>query len=141
MKHEETVTGRVSYEISRARRYGVPLTVVLVGQAPGGDPPTGDLVAAVQDGIRTADLVWRLPEDRALVLLPHTGFDGGMGFARRIVRELAAARIAALAGVASVSEQHRGGDELIAEAQEALSKASKDNPVAAFGESPLDSSQ
>jgi len=124
--------------MARARRYGLPLTLVLVAS---GEPlrEQPQFFEEVSNRTRGADIVKRFDEFRVMVLLPHTGLDGGIGFARRITAEMNSDGLAAKAGVAAMSAQHQTSSDLVDEAVEALGETSADNLVIAYGETPIDS--
>ena len=138
MEYVESSEERVSYEMARARRYGLPLTLVLVtsGESIDAQPQFHEEVA---NRTRGADIVKRFDEFCMMVLLPHTGLDGGIGFARRITSEMTEDGLTARAGVAAMSLQHQTSNDLVQEAVEALGETSADNLVIAFGETPIDS--
>jgi len=134
VEYIETAEERVGYEMARARRYGLPLTLVLISCPDNGET---DPMEIILSKIRAADIAKPFGENLVLVMLPHTGLDGGMGFARRILDDLLEITVQAGAGVASISLQHSTGDDLISEVEEALAAATDDNPVVAFGETPI----
>lgn len=124
-------------EVKRSRRYGHPLSLALVAVDPprpaAGPRPSAraraarlaELLALVSGSLRDIDLAVPLPEDRLVVLMPHTHADGGLRVARRIcalVRERGGLTVSA--GVAA----HRGDRAvtfggLVKRASEALARA------------------
>lgn len=131
MEYVETAEERVGYEMARARRYGLPLTLVLVKyELKEGTDPLGLLDRKV----RAADIVKPFSETVALLLPPHTGLDGGLGFGRRCTTDMQSHDIPCSVGVASISSNHKTGADLINEALEAVQQATPENPVVASGE-------
>jgi diguanylate cyclase (GGDEF)-like protein len=82
-------------EVKRSRRYGYPLSLVLVGvdrwdEAVRGSGAAaraqllGDLLGVVSGGLRDIDVAVPFSDERLLVLMPHTKEDGALRVARRL---------------------------------------------------------
>ncbi len=110
-------------EVRRAKRYGYPLAILLVGldaipALPELNKPnlqreiTGGLAVAIAKSIRDIDIPIHYADDRILVFLPHTDLAGAEEVGRRIKRRIKrityrgegiTAQLTASVGVAGVS--------------------------------------
>jgi diguanylate cyclase (GGDEF)-like protein len=115
-------------EVRRAKRYGYPLAIMLVGldaipalhelQRPSLQREiTGGLAVAIAKSIRDIDIPIHFADDRILVFLPHTDLAGAEEVGRRIKRRIkrityrgdgVTAQLTASVGVAGIS----GGESL-----------------------------
>ena len=115
-------------EVRRAKRYGYPLSVLLVGLDPSADGQpdrpselqreiTAGLAVAIAQSIRVIDLPIHYADDKILVFLPHTELDGAVEVGRRIKRRIkrityrgehGTAQLTASVGIAGVT----AGDDL-----------------------------
>lgn len=125
---------RVNYEVVRARRYGVPLSIVVV-RAGNEGAPEPQLEEELANQSRGADIVMPYDEYCVLVLLTHTGLDGALQFANRIADSLSG--LSVRAGLASVVFGADGGADLMGEALEALELCTDENRVVTYGEMPM----
>lgn len=90
-------------EVKRARRYGFPLALALVGFDPiTGHPPgeghvheqlMGGLALAIRRSLRDTDFPVHHSVDRVLLLMPHTDLAGSLIVARRICERVAKASL------------------------------------------------
>jgi diguanylate cyclase (GGDEF)-like protein len=82
-------------EVKRSRRYGYPLSLVLLGvdrweevvRGVGAGARTrllGELLGAVSGGLRDIDVAVPFSDERLLVLMPHTKEEGALRVARRL---------------------------------------------------------
>jgi len=134
MQYQETVDERVAYEMARARRYGLPLTVALFKCSPGGTDP-GRLASEVGSRVRCADIVKPMGEGIVIAMLPHTGLDGGIGFARRMLGDLEKVAFAdPRAGLSCLGSHHQAAADLVGEVRLALAHSTTDNNLGVFGE-------
>jgi two-component system, cell cycle response regulator len=107
-------------EVKRSRRYGYPVSLGLFAvdgwaQLAAGLAPSGaaallaELLAVLTSAVRDIDLAVPFDEDRLVVLMPHTGPEGALAVARRLVARVrereATARFTVSAGIAG----HAGG--------------------------------
>jgi len=89
-------------EVKRARRYGFPLSLALVGFDPLGQAVTPDLRAqlmgglalAIRRSLRDTDFPVQYSPDRVVLLMPHTDLQGALVVSRRIVERVAKATLA-----------------------------------------------
>ncbi len=90
----------IRVEFNRAQRYGYPISCLMVSVDRLGylrdlygysvkETILGQIVDLLKTEIRSSDFLGRLPDDRLLTVVPHTGSDGTAVMAERI---LAAAR-------------------------------------------------
>ena len=125
-------------EAQRARRYGFPLSVVLLAfdplegleMAELQGPLYSGMALAIRRSLRDTDFPVRYSKTRVLLLMPHTDLAGGTVVARRIVARVAKAslkvnelelRPTLSAGVAAtVPGQELGFEELLRRAEGAL---------------------
>lgn len=84
-------------EIRRAKRYGYPLSVLLLSLDPYRLPPgrlttrrqvRSAVARAVSDSIRDIDIPVYVGQEKLLVLLPHTDVDGARKVGSRLVRQI-----------------------------------------------------
>lgn len=88
-------------EVKRARRYGFPLAIALVGFDPVKVKPTpglqeqlmGGLALAIRRSLRDTDYPVQQSTDRVLLLMPHTDLAGSLIVARRICERVARATL------------------------------------------------
>jgi diguanylate cyclase (GGDEF)-like protein len=140
---------RIEEEMARCRRFGHPLSVVLLDlddfASVNGDLSRQDadetlrgVAQILLKGSRAVDIVSRLGVDEFAILLVETSRGGAEVYAERIVDTLAAAsfghgrRVTASLGVASLPEGAATSDELVQGARAALlaAKAAGKNCVA-----------
>ncbi|MCU0685137.1 MAG: diguanylate cyclase [Polyangiaceae bacterium] len=135
---------RLTDEVARSRRHGVPLTVVAldidhfkkVNDQHGhemGDIVLRNVARAMSEGLRSNDLAARPGGEEFLLLLPHTDLNGGLAMAERVRTRLerlphigsaASLRVTASFGVAcSEPGSVPNGEELLARADQALYEA------------------
>jgi diguanylate cyclase (GGDEF)-like protein len=89
-------------EVKRARRYGFPLSLALVGFDPLEKAVTPDLRAqlmgglalAIRRSLRDTDFPVQYSPDRVVLLMPHTDLQGALVVSRRIVERVAKATLA-----------------------------------------------
>jgi two-component system cell cycle response regulator len=92
---------RLTAEVDRARRFGSPLSLLLldvdyfkeINDTAGhlaGDRVLRQLGALLQDAVRTVDVVARYGGEEFVVILPETLAEGGMVFAERLRERVAA---------------------------------------------------
>ncbi|GAB4387748.1 MAG: hypothetical protein Kow0025_03060 [Thermodesulfovibrionales bacterium] len=143
---------RLECEISRARRYGSPLSVILldidgfkdVNDTHGhvaGDRVLRAVSDTLKGSLRKTDVLGRLGGDEFMVVLPATALEGAEGYAERIRRSVESARLSAPGsgplkvtlslGVTVFGEHDTDADSLIRRADRALyaSKNSGKNRV------------
>ncbi len=128
-------------EVKRARRYGFPLALALVGF----DPLPGEIDAelhtqlmgglalAIRRSLRDTDYPVQQPGDKVLLLMPHTDLAGSLIVARRITERVSRATLQAgdtvlpptiSVGVAAGEPgREYGFSDLIRQAQDGLSAA------------------
>jgi diguanylate cyclase (GGDEF)-like protein len=96
-------------EIRRAKRYGYPLSLMLLSVDPYRLPPgqlttrrevRASVAQAVSNSIRDIDIPVYVGQEKLLVLLPHTDVEGGKKVGRRLVRQIS--RSASQAGDAHI---------------------------------------
>jgi diguanylate cyclase (GGDEF)-like protein len=88
-------------EVKRARRYGFPLAIALVGFDPVKVKPTpqlqeqlmGGLALAIRRSLRDTDYPVQQSNERVLLLMPHTDLAGSLIVARRICERVARATL------------------------------------------------
>lgn len=88
-------------EVKRARRYGFPLAIALVGFDPVKVKPSpglleqlmGGLALAIRRSLRDTDYPVQQGPDRVLLLMPHTDLAGSLIVARRICERVARATL------------------------------------------------
>jgi diguanylate cyclase (GGDEF)-like protein len=88
-------------EVKRARRYGFPLAIALVGFDPVKVKPSaglqeqlmGGLALAIRRSLRDTDYPVQQGADRVLLLMPHTDLAGSLIVARRICERVARATL------------------------------------------------
>jgi diguanylate cyclase (GGDEF)-like protein len=116
---------RLREEVSRCRRYGTPLSLVLIDLDrfkeindrhghPVGDDVLVHVGAALRERVRTGELVARIGGDEFAVLMPNTDLDGARAFAEWVedaltklplgMAELIGLEIAGSAGCAELPE-------------------------------------
>lgn len=125
---------RVQYEIVRARRYKVPLSVLVVSGGTEASPEP-QIIEELANLARGADVVLPYVANMVLVVLTHTGLDGALCFARRAVDALA--DFDAIAGLSTAPQGPSDGADLLQEALEALTQATVDDPLRTYGEQEL----
>jgi len=95
----EAIKDLLVVEVRRAKRYGYPLAILMVGLDPipalhelnRPELPreiTGGLAVAIAKSIRVIDLPIHYADDRILVFLPHTDLAGAEEVGRRIKRRI-----------------------------------------------------
>lgn len=83
---------KLDEEFKRAKRFGTPLSVVMLGFEGAAEPSVlKELAAIFLETSRDTDILGRFDENTFLFFLPHTGLDGAGIMARR-VGEMAAQR-------------------------------------------------
>lgn len=88
-------------EVKRARRYGFPLSIALVGFDPLNVKMTPELSSQLQAGLalairrslRDTDYPVQYSGDRVMLLMPHTDLPGAMVVSRRIVERVGRATL------------------------------------------------
>jgi len=131
-------------EVRRAKRYGYPLAILLVGLDPIPNRPelndpvlqreiTGGLAVAIAKSTRDIDIPIHYADDRILVFLPHTDLAGAEEVGKRIKRRIKrityrgegiTAQLTASVGVAGISEgENLTFSKLIKDATTALRAA------------------
>jgi diguanylate cyclase (GGDEF)-like protein len=131
----------LAIELKRSRRYGFPLSVLLVAPdgesildavAGGGGPVPGfdagaltTVGQAVRQAVRDLDIPMQFAEETILVVMPHTDQDGALVVAERIRRKArgGAAAITVSIGVTSVEGARIGFEQLVTRATKALAQA------------------
>lgn len=125
----DEVKDQLALEVRRAKRYGYPLAIMVVGIDPlptpvGGVAPapppaevTAGLASSIAKSVRAIDMPIHFAADRILVFLPHTDLAGAEEVGRRIKRRImaityrgggAAVRLTASVGLAGMAP----GDDL-----------------------------
>ena len=94
----DEVKEQLVLEVRRAKRYGYPLAVMVVGIDPPAPalaeaaplPPevTGGLASSIAKSVRAIDMPIHFAADRILVFLPHTDLAGAEEVGRRIKRRI-----------------------------------------------------
>lgn len=153
---------RLDEEVGKARRYGLPLSVLLLdldhfkqindehGHAVG-DRVLSTLGALMLDAVRKADIVTRYGGEEILVLCPHTSLEEGCLLAERLRAGIESAPLAreseakdgrsvharVSVGVATLSPEAADGPALLKAADDALYRAKREgrNRVIAASES------
>ena len=133
----------LSMEMKRAKRYGFPLSILLVspdgepliplaeGTAPieGFDADASTIVGrAVSAAIRDIDIPVQLPDDHILLVMPHTELEGALVVAERIRRKARSgdSAITVSIGATSLASMQRPSfDQLLSRATRALMEARK----------------
>ena len=128
-------------EVKRARRYGFPLALALVGFDPISgrmDPELqtqlmGGLALAIRRSLRDTDYPVQHSADRVLLLMPHTDLAGSLIVARRICERVARATLQAgdtilhptisLGVAAGEPGREYGFSDLVRQAQDGLTAA------------------
>ena len=129
-------------EIRRAKRYGYPLSVLLLSLDPYRLPPgrlttrrqvRSAVARAVSDSIRDIDIPVYVGQEKLLVLLPHTDVEGARKVGRRLVRQIEKGslthrgeeiQVTASIGVAGTSRGRRVSfAKLMSDARKALEEA------------------
>jgi two-component system, cell cycle response regulator len=132
----------LAIELKRAKRYGFPLSLLVV--APDGEPvPTGDgppaaaslgldpgaltlAVRAVNRAIRDIDVPVRFSDEQILVVMPHTDVDGALVVAERIRRRARSGEGGITVSIGATSLDTAGRptfDQLLGRATRALLEA------------------
>ena len=146
LKNHRAFQERLAEEVSRAVRYGTPLSLILLDVDrfkqyndtyghPAGDAVLVAASRALQEGARTTDLLARYGGEEFVLILPQTEIDGAAAFAERL--RVAVERhpwpVRAVTASFGVADLRLGesGAELIARADAALyqSKAAGRNRV------------
>jgi GGDEF domain-containing protein len=141
-------------EVKRSRRYRLPVSIALLAldgwpEQAAHLPPAGraailgSVLATVTAALRDIDMAVPFPDDRIVVLMPHTARTGGLQVAGRIVsriRQLALpVKVTASAGLAS-HDPDRGEAvsfaSMVKRAAEALSRARADGGDQALAADP-----
>ena len=97
--HFDEVKDLLVVEVRRAKRYGYPLAILLVGIDPVDSMPqlklpttqreiVAGLAVAISKSVRLIDLPIHYADDRVLVFLPHTDLAGAVEVGRRIKRRI-----------------------------------------------------
>ncbi len=142
--NRRALTTRLSAEMERARRYQAVLTMLMldldhfkvVNDTHGhlvGDDVLRTVAGFLQSAIRSVDIVARYGGEEFVVVLPETGFAGGMVFAERVLAQIARhpfgathgpLSITASVGIAVYPGEGIGSvEDLFARADEALYRA------------------
>lgn len=126
---DKTYLGWVQKEIHRARRYDLALSFAVFApvdhkeMAAKGISAVERLGAGIAAQARRADVVHTLSDEEVAVLLPHTGLDGALAFARRVISQLRLSGLSVCAGVTGLGEHIETSAQLLSEARTALQKA------------------
>ncbi len=133
---------RLDGELARARREGVPLTVVYldlddlkglndrVGH-PTADVALCDLATRLRSRVRASDVVGRLGGDEFALILPHTSARGGLVLFGTLLEALREIEVDGVTGVLSVSgglatyPEHGGDPDTLLRAADAALYAAK----------------
>ncbi|MFN7133085.1 MAG: response regulator [Myxococcales bacterium] len=134
----------LEYEMTRARRYGRPLSALVTSIDDFGilreqlgaaecDRVTTAVLQKLRDGLRTPDRIYRLDHETFVALLPETDSAGASRAAERLVRDVGGIVIprprplGLYVGLASFPEQScQNADELLREANRAHEAAARD---------------
>lgn len=142
----DSVKDLLSLEVRRAKRYGYPLSVLLVGLDPHqahrveqrpalSRQITALLATAISKSIRVVDLPIHYADDRLIVFLPHTELPGAEEVARRIKRRIKrityrepsssfTLQLTASVGISGITDDHKAPfSKLIKDAISALKAA------------------
>ncbi len=136
LKNRRAFQERLEAEVGRARRYGVPLSLLILdvdhfkGYNDAFGHPAGDEVlrrvsALLLGTTRSDDLVARYGGEEFVILLPETELRGALRLAARCRQAVEAAdmpgrSVTLSVGVATLTADMPGGDELLAAADCAL---------------------
>jgi len=134
-------------EFSRARRYGHPLTVVMLDidrfkrindnfGHPVGDKVVRAMASICQNALREIDHLGRMGGEEFAILLPETDLDKAVQVAERVRESVTVARIemegdappilfTTSSGVAAISLQDKEFDQMLSRADRALYEAKK----------------
>lgn len=128
-------------EFERARRYGRPLSSVMIdldglkrindsAGHPAGDAALEVVSKAIQGHVRRVDFPTRYGGDEFLILLPEVGEDEAASIADRICSEIVKAEIEGVqlsvsAGVAQLHSSHETADDFLRASDQALYKAKR----------------
>jgi diguanylate cyclase (GGDEF)-like protein len=105
---------RLVEELARARRYGAPLTLMMVdidhfkrvndtfGHAIG-DVAIGHVARILARDLRVSDIVARFGGEELVLLLPHTGLEGALHLAERLRYQVEQSPFRTIDGEASVT--------------------------------------
>jgi two-component system cell cycle response regulator len=142
--NRRALTTRLGAEMDRARRYQAVLTMLMldldhfkvVNDTHGhlvGDDVLRTVAGFLQSAVRSVDIVARYGGEEFVVVLPETGFAGGMVFAERVLSQIAHHKFGATHGPLSLTasvgiavfpgEGIASVDDLFARADEALYRA------------------
>lgn len=124
---EDQLRRELADEISRARRYGYPVSILMLaeeqrdGAAPSDEEALAEAAQAAQARLRPMDSLGHHGDDAFTVMLPHTPLDGAQVVATKILDGiLESSGVAMQAGVAEFPEDAATADDLITEAEQAL---------------------
>ncbi len=129
----------LAYEVERAKRYGRPLTALMVAVDAPADGANADaallqqLAQALRRSFRLADRVFRIDVEAFVVLLPETSVDGAQVAAARLTQSVREEPLEASAGPMTISvgvaDYPRFGkekaDDLVRAAHRALQRAQR----------------
>lgn len=124
---EDQLRRELTDEISRGRRYGYPISIlmlaeeVLDGEPEADEEALAEAAQAAQSKLRPMDSMGHHGPSAFTIMLPHTPLDGAQVVATKIidaVREQSG--VALQAGVAEFPEDAATADDLIDEAEQAL---------------------
>lgn len=114
MEDNEELGAYLDYEVARAVRYGVDLSMALfLDVGADGSSKAKPLQLAIRESSRLADWVRIIARDKVIVILPHTPPRGGEQYVRRIQSRLDQAGMPVRSGVASVGPGVQSGRELL----------------------------
>lgn len=142
LKNHRAFQERLVMEMERARRYGFPLSVVLLDVDhfkgyndsyghPAGDAVLRTVAACLQASIREADQVARYGGEEFALILPHTQADAAFLVAERCRRAIETAAwptrsVTASSGVATLAPALTGPADLIVAADQALYRSKRE---------------
>lgn len=146
LANRREVERRLEVEVERARRYGSPLSAVILDldhfkavndryghQA--GDRVLQRFARLLHDGVRSPDIVGRYGGEEFVIVLPESGREGATELVRRILEDVRGTsiesggetiEITSSAGVATLMDAEESPSELLRRADDALYRAKEE---------------
>lgn len=135
-KNRRAFNEKLDEEWSRARRYGTPLSLVMLDVDkfklfndsfghPAGDAVLQRVASVLMAGIRATDFVARYGGEEFVLILTNTDADGAMILANRLRQNIENSpwkerQVTASLGIATLAPEHKVGAELLSAADGAL---------------------
>ena len=136
IKNRRAFEEKLDEEWSRARRYGTPLSVVMLDVDkfklyndsfghPAGDEVLRRVARVLMSGVRGTDFLARYGGEEFVLILPNTDADGAMILARRLRQKIESApwierQVTASLGVSTLQIEHKAAADLLSAADGAL---------------------